>query len=288
MKKIIVFCSAMLFVHLCSLAQFSFQVFPMAVHDGDCADTILNTSAILSKSGIRQINIYQTVPEITKTFADKTINLNNGRIEKVTVCSAINQNNNSCLCLNDTILYDSIGRITEVKTTDNKSNKYSPRYRKYTGTPGTDKSFVEQLPDDSLRIYHSYNTKGQLVNLRRVWKEREIENTLFYYNPDGLLDSTNNTTFGTFLFKRKKKGNDKVIEMTNTVASYRWVYNPAGQCMSSMYILKERSDLIRKPGYKGDLKTEFDYYYNLNGTLSKVVTKSFSMPDFTIYYSYLQ
>ena len=288
MKKLIVLSSVMLFVHLYSFAQFSFQVFPMAVHGFDYIDTILNTSAILNKAGIRQINAYQTVPEIAKTFANKTINLNNGRIEKVTLCLAVDQNNNSYLCLRDTIVYDSLGRVTEVKMTDNKSNKYSAQYRTYTGASRTDKSFIEQLPDDSVRIYYSYNNDGQLVNLRRVLKEQEIENTLFYYNPDGLLDSTRNNNFGTFLFKRKKKGNDKVIEMTNFVGSYRWVYNLAGQCTSSMYILKERNDLIRKSGYKGDLKTEFNYYYNLNGTLSKVITKSFYALDFTIYYSYLQ
>ncbi len=80
---------------------------------------------------------------------------------------------------------------------------------------------------------------------------------------------------------------EKLIEMTNAVASYRWVYNVTGQCLSSKYILKERPGLVCKPGYKGELKTEFNYYYNPNGTLSKVATKSFDTPDFIIYYSYL-
>ena len=277
----------MLFVHLCSLAQYSFQVFPMAVHGGDYAVTILNTSAILSKAGIRQINAYQSVPEIAKAFSKKTINVNNGRIENVTICYAINQSTNSYLCLKDTILYNSFGRIAEVKTTDNKDNKYLRYHREYVSASGTNNSFIEQYLDDSLMIYRSYNDNGQLVNLRRVWKEQEVENTSFYYNPDGLPDSTYNTDMGTFLFRRKKKGKDKLIEMTNAVASYRWVYNLAGQCLSSRYILKERPGLIRKPGYKGELKTEFNYYYNLNGTLSKVLTKSFDTPDFIIYYSYL-
>jgi hypothetical protein len=125
-----------------------------------------------------------------------------------------------------------------------------------------------------------------LANLRRIWKGQEVENTSFYYNPDGLLNSTRNTHWGTFLFKRRKKEKDKLIEMTNSIASYKWVYNLSGQCISSFIAVKDRADIMRESKHKGDWKTKVNYYYNQNGTLSKVVTKGADKPAITMFYSY--
>ncbi len=277
----------MLFICLRGSSQFSFHVFPLAVHGDIYSDTVLNTQTLLKKAGIKQVTAHQTASGNKRNIANKIVHLNNdGNIENATVCLAIDQNTKSFLCINDTIIYDDLSRISKVTTSDNKSNKYPHSQRIYPDGLGIDKSYTE-VADDSLMIYHLYNNSGQLVNLRKVLQGKEIENTSFYYHSDGLLDSTYNPAFGTFVFKRKKQGNDKLIEMTNFVATYRWLYNSAGQCLHSMYILKERPDLIRKPGYNGDCKTEFQYDYNANGTLSKVTTKSFQAPDFVIYYSYL-
>ena len=286
-KKAVVSCFVMLLCHLYSSAQFSFHVFPMGVIGDAYADTMLNTRVILVKAGIRKIEAYQTLPQVTKTFATKTMNFDKtGYLNKVTVCFAKNDSSNFTLCIDDTISYDHSGKIVAVETVDNKRNKYPRRQIEYLEGTKTNNSSVEKSLGDSLVVYNSYNDKGQLVNLRRIWKRQEIENTAFYYNPDGLLDSTRNTYWGTFVFSRRKKGKDKLIEMTNSIASYRWVYNLSGRCVTGFITVKDRPDIMREPEHKGDWKTKISYYYNENGTLSKVVNKSDNKPAFTMYYSY--
>lgn len=253
------------------------------MHGGSYDDTLINTYSVLKKAGIKQIYVYQTLPEITKTFASKTMYINsNGYINKVTICFAKIKSTDFALCVTDTIVYDSSNRIVTVQTTDNKPNKYDDYRIKYIGP---NNSLVQYHLHDSL--YQSYNIKRQLVTLRKVQMEKEIENTRFYYNPDDLPDSIVNNHWGTLVFERSAKGGNKLIETKNPIASFKWVYNLLGQCINTTFILKERPGLVRKPGYKGKFKTEVKYFYNQNGTLSKVITQSFDKPDFTMYYSYL-
>src|SRR5262245_9196789 len=93
MKKIALICLIMLFAHLQGLSQFVFHVFPTGVSGDPFADLLLNTRIILTKAGIRQVRAYQTLPELTKSFATKTMYFNeHGYIEKVTICFAKNKN----------------------------------------------------------------------------------------------------------------------------------------------------------------------------------------------------
>src|SRR3954451_3365196 len=132
MKKVPILCLVMILVHLYTFAQISFRVFPTILHGDLYEDTLLNTSAILKKAGITQVNISNILPEIKSTFTKKTININmNGCIDKATICFTINQSNTSILCISDKIVYDSSGKITDIETTDNKSNNYPQRHREY-------------------------------------------------------------------------------------------------------------------------------------------------------------
>jgi hypothetical protein len=126
-----------------------------------------------------------------------------------------------------------------------------------------------------------------LQRSEKVWKGQETGKISFYYNPDGLLDSTR-SSWGTFIFKRRKKGKYKLIEMTNEIASYRWVYNLTGQCVRGEISMKDIPGIERESGYKGNLKSKSNYYYNQDGTLSKVVSKTAGQPGYTMYHSYSQ
>lgn len=289
MKKVAILFLVTVLIYFSGFAQFSFHVFPYGVGGDPYADTILNTRAILLAAGIRQVNAYQTFPEISKTFASKIVNINkNGSIDKITICFARNKKTNFTFCIDDTILYDPAGRMTSLKMTDNNGNKHFPRTINYTGEKEIEVLSRGMQLEDSSVSHQSYNEMGQLIKLIRTWKGQETENTLFYYNSDGLLDSTQNTHWGTFIFKRRKKGKGKMIETKNSKWSYQWIYNHSGQCISSAGIMKYSPGDILESGYKGDLKSEVKYFYNPDGTLSKVVAKRTGGPAFTTYYSYVK
>ncbi len=284
-KAILVILIAILF-HLSSNAQFSFRVFPIGVSGDAYADTLMNTRSVLLGAGIRQINASQTLAEVTRTFASKTVNLSReGRIEKLTTCFAKSKESNFTLCIYDTIVYGPSGDIVNMKKTDSKGNYYAPMAINYINEH---EIVIVSNSEDSSASYQSYNEKGQLMAVRRTFKGQELENTRFYYNGDGLLDSTNNSYWGTFVFKRRKKGKDKLIEMENANWSYRWVYNQSGQCISHIVILKNRQNVVHNTSYTGDLKSEVSYFYNPDGTLSRVITKRSNMPAFTMHYSYIK
>ena len=283
MKKAVVVILIGILFHFPVYSQFSFRVFPVGVSDDPYADTLLNTRAILSLAGIRQVNTYQTLAEVTKTFASKTVGLDReGHIENMTTCFTRNKESNFALCIYDTILYGPSGHLVNVKTIDSKTNFYPQIVFNY---PSEHEVIIEQ---DSSVCHQSYNNNGQLVALRRTFKGQESENTRFYYNTDGLLDSTNNSSWGTFIFKRRKKGKDKMIEMENAYWTYKWVYNPLGQCISHTIISKDRPNVFRSTSYKGDLKSEISYFYNPDRTLARVITKRSDMPTCTMHYSYVK
>jgi hypothetical protein len=282
MKKLIAFFTATVSIQFSAFTQFSFRVFPMGIIGDAYVDTLLNTRSILAKSGIRQVHTYQTLPEITKSFVSKTAKLRkDGHIEKMTVCF-VPSRDNFIFCVDDTVLYDYAGRLIMMKTTDNRGNDYPVSIIDYISEREVKVSSGSVLhPEDSSVNYQNYNENGQLIKLRRTWKGQEMENTSFYYNKDGLLDSTRNTHWGTFMFKRRKRKKTKEVTMNNSIASYKWIYNRSGQCLSSAVIMKDLPNIIRESGYKGDLKTETHYFYNPDGT-----TESSDKPTFTTYYSY--
>jgi hypothetical protein len=264
-------------------AQFSFRVFPVGVGGDPYADTILNTRAILSAAGIRQVNAYQTLADQTRTFGSKIVNLDrDGSIVNLTTCFTKKNESNPYLCTYDTIVYAPSVNLVNINMIDSKGHRYPTIVINYLSK----KEVV--ITQDSSVSYQSYNEKKQLVGLLRFYKGTELENTRYYYNSDGLLDSTYNTHWGTFIFKRREKGKDKVISMENKHLSYKWVYNIANQCIGHTIISKDLPNVNRGINYNGDIKYETRYFYNKDGTLAKCTIKRSDMPEFTMYYSYLK
>src|SRR4051794_38156889 len=123
MKKVITLLTAILLFQLSGFTQFPLYVFPMTVIGDTYADTLINTKALIVREGIKKIYAYQTQPEATKTFVSKTMYFNeNGNIEKITAC--FGKKENITFCINDTLLYDNKGRMTEMKMFDSKDSLY--------------------------------------------------------------------------------------------------------------------------------------------------------------------
>jgi hypothetical protein len=276
--------SAILFATLLyrffACAQFPFPGLPTMLIVDQYADTILNNRAILLREGIKEVYAYQTAPDVTKTFASKRVWLNtDGRIEKVLICFAQNKKTNSTLCVQDTIRYDSAARVVEIRTTDNMGNKYPQVFLSYLRDGAT------KWANDAGEVWRYHNPKGQMVQLRSIWNAKEIQNILFFYNSDGLLDSTRSPYGGTFVFRRAKKGKLKVIKMKNYMARYKWAYNRLGQFVSSVFVVD--NNVVRDTAYKKrEINTHIHCYYNPDGTLSKITQKSGKKRTITMYYSY--
>ena len=287
MKKIV----AVTIVCLLSLDGFSQFPFYTLLPSGGSGlvfgDTVLNTSAILQRQGIRKITAVETLSARRKGSSFTTTYLvNDGKIQARYWCYRPAPDTAFRFCTRDTLLYNSKGVMQEYHA----GNSEDP-YLKMTMEPNLDESISTTLISKDPRtsvydtsIYHQvYNAKGQLVSQHYDPKARYIVNASLYYNPDGLPDSIRheNPAWGTYVFTRKKKGNKKEIALETHNSIYRWVYNAAGQCVSSYWSFK-KPDKQRSQSFR-PLFTEVTYSYNDDGTLSKVVEKKRNDKVATIY-----
>lgn len=259
----------------------------MGVVGDPYSDTLLNTRAILFAAGVRQIKSYQTKSDLSKTFPIKNVWINKeGRIEKLQMC----QERKPLYCVEDTLIYNSAGNLDTMKSADGSGynfmviniNYISEREREIVHI-----SQAEGKQKDSTISYKFFNEKGQLVKLGTRYKQ-ELQNTSFYYNDEGLLDSTRDSHYGTFIFTRREKGKRKLVEMKNSLARYTWIYNKAGQCLSVSSVGKYPPGYWQ-PGVKASKrKANVSFFYNPDGTVSKVTSKSNDYPSITVYYTYVK
>lgn len=272
---------------LVNQAQFFWNVMPASVHGGSVADTLLNTRLVLLNAGVKEIHVSNSNPEVTKTFATKTIIINaDGRTARIISCNRKNSSTGFVHCTVDTIIYYPDGHIKSMRTIDNANNppfvyegvQVSERELKYTFSFAQDSSFSNEIYDVNGRITH-YTGNNKSVK----------HDTRYFYNADGLLDSMAHKDGGTYIFKRKHKRKNKIIELqplpANTIT---WEYNSSGQCISYTSFTKYSPGVVFADGYKKDIKSVIRYYYNNDGTLSKVVNESSNKPSFTLSYSYLK
>ena len=98
--------------------------------------------------------------------------------------------------------------------------------------------------------------------------------------------------FPTTVFKRKQQKKNTLIEMEYQKGKISWTYNSAGQCIRTSFYVKNQAPMLgqpyvftkKRPEYISN--TEASYFYNSNGTLSKITEKSVDGPVLTVIYSY--
>jgi hypothetical protein len=293
MKQLLLFL-AMVFLNLPGSSQFFIHmVLPMGVSGVLYGDTLLYSSDILRREGIRKIISHQTRPEITKTLSPITTYLSiNGTVEAKVSCIPKSKDTDSSFCMKDTVLYDSKGRLMEFLSKDARGSTYMQCKVDYLSERKVRYTWIPKLPQnpnlDTSFNYHYYNEKGQLVRFEQESKKSVPVNASLYYGNDGLLDSIthDNPAWRTYVFKRRDKRNTKEIEMETDAAKFKWVYNSSGQCITSAWFKKNQFNYLQQSKRKHRADSESNYYYNANGTLSKVVEKRFGKEITTTFYSY--
>ena len=148
---------------------------------------------------------------------------------------------------------------------------------------------------DTLVDYKYYNEKRQLIKLTQLRKSQEPFHSLFYYNKDGLLDSVSypNSPFPTTKFSRNHKGKNRLIELEYPNGKYSLTYNSSGQCLRAQFEPKNKAPINNQQPYlfgnpkpkPGPIMTT-QFYYNSNGTLSKITEQQLDGKELTLIYSY--
>jgi len=84
-----------------------------------------------------------------------------------------------------------------------------------------------------------------------------------------------------------------VIEMEHPRGRYTWTYNLSGQCTRILFevitkvpIPNQQPYLIGTPKTEYKKSSELFYYYNSNGTLSKITERQNNGKELTVVYSY--
>jgi len=269
-------------------AQYPYGIMPGPVIGIAFADTFFNTPQILKKSGIKKVYTYQTAAEKLKSFKSETSIINRrGNVVSVTKCLPKNEHTDTTWCLFDTVLYDDQNRIRELRFTDNKGYEYSRILLEFIGENEVKISQIAKLQNkqwDTLVDHKYFNKKGQMVKYVQIRKDRPPETSLHYYNADGLLDSVQykNSALSTIVYKRSEKGKKKIIEAQIQNSKFKWVFNQSGQCTS----FEVTTVYPPRSNYTGTIKSETNYYYNPDGTLSKVSLKRSDKVKATLYYTY--
>lgn len=288
MKKIIFFFFTSLLLGLAGLAQYPYGLMPGLVFGVVDDDTLLNTRKVLLNSGIRKIHAYQTSSESLKTHDSKTTVINeSGNVESITACFSKNKDNKETWCVFDTFLYDDRGRIREIKFRDRNGYELTQTLLEYISEKEYKLISISKMPYkqwDTLTDHRYFNTKGQMIKLVRIIKDRPPESSLYYYNADRLLDSVQyeNPHLPTLVYKRSEKGKKKIIEAQIQNSKFKWVFNQSGQCEST----KVTTIYPPHANYSGSLKSESNYYYNPDGTLLKVLLKRSDKVKATMHYTY--
>ena len=86
----------------------------------------------------------------------------------------------------------------------------------------------------------------------------------------------------------KKVVGPKVSEMKNSLRRCTWVYNESGQCLSYSSVGKYPPGYWPANVHAGKRKANVAFFYNPDGTVSKVTSKSNDYPSVTVYYSYVK
>lgn len=288
MLKALILISSSLFFGLPIVAQFLVSnILPVAMHGDPYADTLLNTSALMKREGIKKVIAKQTSDKITGTYNSKTAYLNeHGNISACTICFPGLKRVSPGSCMGDTFLYNSRGLMIEMSSKDVKE-PYLRIIAEYTGEREVKYRTIAKTVPDTMIDYKFYNEKGQLVRLKQIRKGIEADDMRLYYNADGFVDSINhrNPHWGTFLFTRKESRKTKQIEMENANSKYEWIFNQSGQCISTkMAWNKQHVRGQSRSSYKTEL--EIKYFYNPDGTLAEVTNKTTGKPKVTFRYSY--
>ncbi len=277
------------------------QFFPMGINNDIFADTLINKKEILVKAGIRKVTIRQSPPIVSTSFASKTYSLDqNGNIESLQFC-LYNPESFSIFCMNNIFWYESTGQLYEIKMYDAKGTLYckytteclDKNSAKYTST--TIFNGLVVVNGDTLIDYKYYNEKGQLIKLTKLLKAAEPFHILYYYNNDGLLDSASysDPSLQTTKFTRKHRRKNTLIEMEHPRGRYSWTYNSSGQCTHILFeiitqvpIPNQQPYLFGKPKPVYKKSMEMFYYYNSNGTLSKITERQNNGKELSAIYSY--
>ena len=288
MKKIFFLFFTSLLLNLTGFAQFPHCLMPGYVFGVMDEDTLLNTRKVLLNSGIKKIHAYQTSSESLKTHDSKTTVINeSGNVESITACFSKNKDNKEAWCVFDTILYDDRGRIREIKFRDRDGYELNQTILEYSSEKEYKLISIAKMKNkqwDTLTDHRYFNSKGQMIKLIQIRKDRPPETSSYYYNADGLLDSVQyeNPVLPTIVYKRNEKGKKKTIEAQIQHSKFKWVFNQSGQCEST----KVTTIYPPHSNYTGTLKSESHYYYNQDGTLLKVSLKRSDKVKATMHYTY--
>lgn len=289
MKTVLIFLAITLLSNFPAFAQFPIHtIFPMGVIGYSDAEGLLNKKEILLREGIKKVTSYQTSPEFAGTFTLKSVYVNKeGNIDSVIVCFPKSTKGDSGFCSTQYYLYDHSGRLIESRLYDTKKMA-SQTLSEYIDQNEIKTTTIDLVNSHTFTEYKYFNQKGQFVKSKQIINRAESPNTFLYYNINGLLDSIKyeNSAMATNIFKRTEKRKSKIIEMETAIASFKWTYNSSDKCISASIATKNKLYSATGPGNKYSSKLEVHYYYNSDGTLSKVTEKTDGMRLHSMIYSY--
>jgi hypothetical protein len=270
------------------------QFFPIGIKGDVFVDTLINKREILNKAGIRKIIVRQVPPVNHSFYNSKTFTIDqDGNIESIRTYFS-NPKTDSAFCLTDSCFYTSNGKLTKSKSFDGIGKMYFQSNAEWLDKNSAKCYTIPQIKNDTLIDYKYYDENGRMRRQTRFRTGQDPETSAYFYNKDGLLDSVRyeNSLMPTTVLKRTQQKKNKLVEWEHQNGKTSWTYNSSGQCIKTTYYSKNKVPMVGQPYVFTKQRPEYiqnieiSYYYNSNGTLSKITEKQSSGKKLTVTYSY--
>ena len=299
MKKGIALLILSLFINAMLYAQLE-QFFPMTSSYVSFNDSVLNTSKLMKKLGVRKVMTYSNAPiGSKKSFLNFTKILNdNGQVEKLIHCMQVLKKD-TFFCYDYLTEYDRYGRPEKLYFKGQKGDIYISESIHY---PNKNESIITSRSNrnsnetiwDTMTMHKYFKDDGKILKSECYFDSKSFRSVFYHYSSLGLIDSITYKqvpapTFPTTtVFKRTNKKNNTTIKVIEFPITYEWYYNNNGQCTKLQIITKEYYYVDNIINERIKDKTIVHYTYNEDDTLDKITEKTEGKETLNFYYYYFR
>lgn len=299
MKKEIALLILSLFISVMLYAQLE-HFFPMTSNYLSFNDTVLNTSKLMKKLGVKKVMTYRNgLIEDKRSYLNFTKILNdNGQVEKLTHCMQ-GSRKDTFFCYDYITEYDKNGRAEKLYFKGQKGEIYqsdSINYPNKNESIMTTRSIrnINEPSWDTMTMHNYFKDDTKILKSVCYFNSKIFRSVFYHYSSFGLIDSITYkqvpapTYPTTTVFKRTNKKNNATIKVIEFPMTYEWYYNNNGQCTKLQIIAKEYYYVDNIINERIIDKTNVYYTYNEDGTLKKIVEQTEGKETLNFYYYYFK
>lgn len=276
------------------------QFFPMTSSYVSFNDSVLNTSMLMKKLGVKKVITYRNgAIDDKRSYLNFTKILNdNGQVEKLTHCMQ-GSKKDTFFCYDYLTEYDKNGRPEKLYFKSQNGEIYQSDSIHY---PNKNESIITIRINrnsnepiwDTIITHNYFKDDSKILKSVCYFNSKSFRSVFYHYSSFGLIDSITYkqvpapTYPTTTVFKRTNKKNNSTIKVIEFPITFEWNYNNNGQCAKLQITTKEYYNVDNIINERIIDKTMVYYTYNEDGSLKKITEKTEGKKTLNYYYYYFR